>query len=159
VYNIYVTGTSGEAPMRLLTNFQRCFILAEAVIRLKTPGIADSLYKQGIRASMQETGISQGDINTYFKANPTIVTLNGTDVHRLNQIMFQKWIAWVGNGYEAWNDYRRTGSPHLQSALNVSFTPNIPQRLLYPPAEVAANGDVIPKTNVNIDNRVWWSLP
>jgi hypothetical protein len=159
VYNTYVVGNSGEAPMRLLTNFQRCFILAEAVIRLKTPGIADSLYKQGIRASMQETGISQGDINTYFKANPTIVTLNGTDVHRLNQIMFQKWIAWVGNGYEAWNDYRRTGSPHLQPALNVSFTPTIPQRLLYPPSEVAANGDLIPKTNVNIDNRVWWSLP
>jgi hypothetical protein len=37
----------------------------------------------------------------------------------------------------------------------VSFTPNIPQRLLYPPSEVAANGDAIPK--VVISDRVWWA--
>ncbi len=155
VYSTYVLGTGGEAPVRLLTNFQRCFILAEAVITLKTPGIADSLYKQGIRASMLETGLSQGDINTYFKANPTIVTLSGTDAHKVNQIIRQKWTAWVGNGYEAWNDYRRTGYPRLQPALNVSFTPNIPQRLLYPPSEVAANGDNIP--TVTIATPVWWT--
>jgi hypothetical protein len=161
VYNTYVTGTSGEAPMRLLTNFQRAFILAECAVRLGTPGDANALYQEGIRSSMELTGVSTNDINAYFAANPSIVTLSSTstNTHKLNQILFQKWIAWVGNGYEAWNDYRRTGSPHLQAALNVSFTPTIPQRLLYPPSEVAANGDVIPKTNVNIDNRVWWSLP
>lgn len=155
VYNTYVLGNAGEAPVRLLTNFQRCFILAESVITLKTPGVADSLYKQGIRASMQETGLSQSDINTYFKANPAIVTLSGTDAHKINQIIRQKWTAWVGNGYEAWNDYRRTGYPRLQPALNVSFTPNIPQRLLYPPSEVAANGDNIPA--VTIATPVWWT--
>ena len=157
VYNTYVTGTSGEAPMRLLTNFQRCFILAEMAVRLKTAGDANALYQEGITRSMELAGLSAADIATYFAANPTIVTLSGTDTHKLNQILFQKWIAWVGNGYEAWNDYRRTGSPHLRPALNVSFTPNIPQRLLYPPSEIAANGDVLPKTNVNIDNPVWWA--
>ncbi|MGI4762028.1 MAG: SusD/RagB family nutrient-binding outer membrane lipoprotein [Janthinobacterium lividum] len=157
VYNTYLLGTSGEAPMRLLTNFQRCFILAEMAVRLKTPGDANLLYQEGITRSMELAGLSTVDINTYFAANPTIVTLSGTDTHKLNQILFQKWIAWVGNGYEAWNDYRRTGSPHLAPALNVSFTPNIPQRLLYPPSEVAANGDAIPK--VVISDRVWWSVP
>ena len=157
VYNTYVTGTSGEAPMRLLTNFQRCFILAEMAVRLRTAGDANALYQEGITRSMELAGLSTADIATYFAANPTIVTLSGTDTHKLNQILFQKWIAWVGNGYEAWNDYRRTGSPHLRPALNVSFTPNIPQRLLYPPSEIAANGDVIPKTNVNIDSPVWWA--
>jgi hypothetical protein len=106
---------------------------------------------------MELTGVSTTEIDAYFAANPAIVTLRGTDEHKYNQIIRQKWVAWVGNGYEAWNDYRRTGYPRLQPALNVSFTPNIPQRLLYPPSEVAANGDVIPKTNVNIDNRVWWA--
>jgi hypothetical protein len=157
VYNTYVTGTSGEAPMRLLTNFQRCFILAEMAIRLGTAGDANALYQEGIRRSMELTGVSTTEIDAYFAANPAIVTLRGTDEHKYNQIIRQKWVAWVGNGYEAWNDYRRTGYPRLQPALNVSFTPNIPQRLLYPPSEVAANGDVIPKTNVNIDNRVWWA--
>ncbi len=157
VYNTYVTGTSGEAPMRLLTNFQRAFILAECAVRLGTPGDANALYQEGIRRSMELTGLSTGDIDAYFAANPSIVTLSATstDTHKLNQILFQKWIAWVGNGYEAWNDYRRTGSPHLQPALNVSFTSNIPQRLLYPPSEVAANGDMIPK--VVIENPVWWA--
>ena len=157
VYNTYVTGTSGEAPMRLLTNFQRCFILAEMAIRLKTAGDANALYQEGIRRSMELTGLSTGDIDAYFAANPAIVTLRGDDNHKYDQIIRQKWVAWVGNGYEAWNDYRRTGFPLLQPALNVSFTPNIPKRLLYPPSEVAANSDLIPKTNVNIDNPVWWA--
>jgi hypothetical protein len=157
VYNTYVVGASGEAPMRLLTNFQRAFILAECAVQLGTRGDANALYQEGIRASMLETGLSAADITTYFANNPTIVTLSGTKVHRLNQILFQKWIAWVGNGYEAWNDYRRTGSPHLQPALNVVFTPTIPQRLLYPPSELAANGDVVPKTNVTIEVPVWWA--
>jgi hypothetical protein len=155
VYNTYVTGTSGEAPMRLLTNFQRCFILAEMAIRLKTAGDANALYQEGIRRSMELTGISTSDIDAYFAANPAIVTLRGDDSHKYDQIIRQKWVAWVGNGYEAWNDYRRTGYPRLQPALNVSFTPNIPQRLLYPPSEVAANGDAIPK--VVISDRVWWA--
>jgi hypothetical protein len=155
VYNTYVTGTSGEAPMRLLTNFQRCFILAEMAIRLKTAGDANALYQEGIRRSMELTGLSTTDIDAYFAANPAIVTLRGDDSHKYDQIIRQKWVAWVGNGYEAWNDYRRTGYPRLQPALNVSFTPNIPQRLLYPPSEVAANGDAIPK--VVITDRVWWA--
>jgi hypothetical protein len=157
VYNTYVTGTSGEAPMRLLTNFQRCFILAEMAIRLKTAGDANALYQEGIRRSMELTGVSTSDIDTYFAANPAIVTLRGTDEHKYNQIIRQKWVAWVGNGYEAWNDYRRTGYPRLQPALNISFTTAIPQRLLYPPSEVAANGDAIPR--VVITDRVWWSVP
>lgn len=155
VYNTYLLGTSGEAPVRLLTNFQRAFILAEAAIRLKTPGDANALYQEGITRSMELTGLSTTEINAYFTANPNIVTLRGTDDHKLDQILRQKWVAWVGNGYEAWNDYRRTSRPRLQPALNVSFTPNIPQRLLYPPSEVAANGDVMPK--VTIDVPVWWA--
>jgi hypothetical protein len=155
VYNTYVTGTSGEAPMRLLTNFQRCFILAEMAIRLKTAGDANALYQEGIRSSMELTGVSTSDINKYFAANPAIVTLRGDDANKIHQIITQKWVAWVGNGYEAWNDYRRTGYPSLQPALNVSFTSNIPQRLLYPPSEIAANGDAIPK--VVIENPVWWA--
>ena len=157
VYSTYVLGAVGEAPVRLLTNFQRAFILAEAAVRLKTAGDANALFQEGITQSMLLTGLSMADVATYFAANPAIVTLRGNDEHKLDQILTQKWIAWVGNGYEAWNDYRRTGYPQLQPALNVSFTPRIPQRLLYPPSEVAANGDVMPKTDVTIDKPVWWA--
>lgn len=155
VYASYVLGTAGEAPVRLLTNFQRLFILAESAITLKTVGIPDSLYREGIRRSMEETGLSSPEIETYIRTNPAITHLRGTDAHKVNQIIRQKWIAWVGNGYEAYNDYRRTGYPRLQPALNVSVTPNIPQRLLYPPSEVAGNGANIP--TAVITTKVWWA--
>ncbi|MFD1468333.1 SusD/RagB family nutrient-binding outer membrane lipoprotein [Hymenobacter caeli] len=155
VYGGYVLGTGGETPIRILTNFQRAFILAEAAVKLKTAGDANALYQEGIRLSMEKTGLSDTDIDAYFTANPAIVTLSGSDEHKVSQIIRQKWTAWVGNGYEAYNDYRRTGYPKLQPALNVSVTPNIPQRLLYPPSEVAGNGDNIPKAVIT--DRVWWA--
>jgi hypothetical protein len=102
-------------------------------------------------------GVSTSDINAYFAANPKVVTLSGDANHKVNQIIRQKWIAWVGNGYEAWNDYRRTGFPRLRPALNVTFTPNIPQRLLYPPSEIAANRDNVPTTSVTVSDPVWWA--
>ena len=155
VYGPYVLGSGGQAPVRVLTNFQRAFILAEAAVTLKTAGDADVLYKQGIRASMEETGLVKAEIDAYFAANPKIVTLGGSDEHKVSQIIRQKWTAWVGNGYEAYNDYRRTGYPKLQPALNVTVTPNIPQRLLYPPSEAASNGENIP--TAAITDRVWWA--
>ncbi|MBC6990047.1 SusD/RagB family nutrient-binding outer membrane lipoprotein [Hymenobacter sp. BT491] len=156
VYSTYVLGSAGQAPVRLLTNFQRAFILAESAITLKTAGDANALYQEGIRRSMEKTGLTTTEIDAYFAANPKIVTLAGTDAHKINQIIRQKWMAWVGNGYEAYNDYRRTGYPRLQPALNVSVTPNIPNRLLYPPSEVAGNGENIP--SVVITDRVWWDV-
>jgi hypothetical protein len=155
VYNTYVVGTGGEAPVRLLTNFQRAFILAESAVKLKTAGDANALYQEGIRRSMEKTGLTTAEIDAYFAANPTIVNLRGNDDYKVSQIIRQKWIAWVGNGYEAYNDYRRTGYPRLQPALNVSFTPNIPQRYLYPPSEVSGNGANIP--TVTVTTPVWWA--
>jgi len=156
VYSTYVLGPEGEAPVRLLTNFQRAFILAESVIRLKTAGDANALYQEGIRRSMEKTGLTTAEIDAYFAANPKVVTLAGTDDHKINQIIRQKWFAWVGNGYEAYNDYRRTGFPQLQPALNVTITPTIPNRLLYPPSEIAANGANVPEAVIT--DRVWWDV-
>ena len=156
VYSTYLLGAGGQAPVRLLTNFQRAFILAEAAITLKTAGDANKLYQEGIRQSMLKTGLTATEIDTYFAANPTIVTLSGDDAHKVSQIIRQKWMAWLGNGYEAFNDFRRTGYPRLRPALNAtSLTPNIPARLLYPPSEIAANGDNVP--TVTIEDPVWWA--
>ncbi|MFC7667897.1 SusD/RagB family nutrient-binding outer membrane lipoprotein [Hymenobacter humi] len=156
VYSTYVLGAGGQAPVRVLTNFQRAFILAESAISLKTAGDANKLFQEGIRRSMEKTGLTTAEIDAYFAANPGIVNLGGTDTHKINQIITQKWIAWVGNGYEAYNDYRRTGFPRLQPALNVTVTPNIPNRLLYPPAEVSANEKNIPAAVIT--DRVWWDV-
>ena len=160
-YNTYLTG-SGEAPIRLLTNFQVNFILAEACLKLGVIGSADAYYKAGIRASMQKVGIADTTIDKYFLANNAIVTLDptvSTTEQQLQQIITQKYIAWIGNGIEAYNDYRRTGYPVLALPLNpVGDDPTmIPTRLPYTPNELARNPNAPnprPKTNV----KLWFAL-
>jgi hypothetical protein len=155
----YLVGTTGEAPLRLLTNFQRAFILAEAALILGTAGDANALYQEGIRASMRKTGMTDAEVNNYFATNPTVVTLAGTTEEQRKQIITQKYIAWVGNGVEAYNDYRRTGYPVLALSQNaLGDDPNtIPKRIPYNPDEAARNPNQPnprPLTNV----KVWWGL-
>jgi hypothetical protein len=161
-YNVYIRGNSGEAPARLLTNFQRLFILAESALTLPgitVAGTAQSLYQDAIRASMTKAGITDAAVTAYFAANPNIATLRGSTEQRRNQIMTQKWIAWVGNGIEAYNDYRRTGYPKLAPVLNpAGDDATLPQRFALPLSELTANaGAENQDVNVRTSARVWWA--
>ena len=159
---VYQVGTSGEAPIRLITNFQRAFILAEAALTNPAIGNAQTFYQEGIRASMVKAGVADAAVTAYFAANPTVATLstNAADQAKsLNKIITQKWIAWVGNGYEAYNDFRRTNYPRLTVVLNASGDDptKIPVRFPYPNGELSSNAGNSPgliKTNV----RVWWDI-
>lgn len=159
-YNTYVVGVSGEAPVRMVTNFQRAFILAESALILGTPGDPQALFTEGIRASMSKAGVATADIDAYLlaPANRRWVILSGTNQQKLNQIITQKWIAFIGNGYEAYNDYRRTGYPRLSVVPNPSAeSPNaIPVRLQYPTSEQVANSKNIPTPLPQPNNPVWW---
>jgi hypothetical protein len=162
-YNVYLRGNTGDAPVRLLTNFQRLFIMAESALVLGTStggGTVQSLYQDAIRASMTKAGISDADVTAYFAANPSVAILRGSTAQRLNQIMTQKWIAWVGNGYEAFNDYRRTGYPRLALALNASGdNPNvIPKRFVYPASELSGNANNAPTVVPGTTAPVWWDV-
>ncbi|HVG41339.1 MAG TPA: SusD/RagB family nutrient-binding outer membrane lipoprotein [Chitinophagaceae bacterium] len=158
-YNVYVTGASGEAPVRLLTNFGVQFILAEAALILNTPGDPNAYYQAGIRASMQKVGMTTAEIDNYFATNPAVVTLSGTTEQKRQQIIIQKYIAWVGNAIEAYNDYRRTGYPSLTLPLNTTGdNPNvIPKRLPYTPNELTRNPNA-PNPRPKTDVKVWWAL-
>lgn len=154
----YVTGTSGEAPIRLITNFQRAFILAEAAVRFNTGGNAQQLYTEGIRASMTATGVSDADVTAYLAANPAVATLSANQEEAVKQIITQKYIAWIGNGYEAWNDWRRTGYPELTPAQNAAgIDNNIPRRLPYPATEFGRNPNMPLPAPTN-DVKVWWDV-
>ena len=157
-YNTYLTGVSGEAPIRILTNFQVQFILAEAALILGTPGNANTYYQAGITASMQKVGMTAAEIADYFATNPTVVTLSGTTEEQRKQIITQKYIAWIGNGIEAYNDFRRTGYPVLALVNNAAGdNPNvIPTRLPYTPAELAANPNA-PKPRPKTDVKLWFA--
>jgi hypothetical protein len=157
-YNTYLTGVAGEAPIRILTNFQTQFILAEAALVLGTAGDANAYYQAGITASMQKVGMTAAEIANYFATNPTVVTLSGTVEEQRKQIITQKYIAWIGNGIEAYNDYRRTGYPVLALVNNAAGdNPNvIPTRLPYTPAELAANPNA-PKPRPKTDVKLWFA--
>ena len=160
MYNTYVVGTTGDAPARLLTNFQVKFILAEAVVKLGITGNANTYFQDGIRASMTKAGMTAAQINTYFTTNPTVVTLSGTPENMVKQIITQKYLAWVGNGFEAYNDYRRTGYPQLALALNVTGGDNpsqIPKRFAYTTSETNANPNQ-PTPRPRTDEKIWWGL-
>lgn len=154
----YLIGTTGSAPIRLLTNFQAQFILAEAALILGTPGDPNTFYQAGIKASMQEVGMADADITAYFAANPTVVTLTGTTEQKRQQIITQKYIAWCGNGIEIYDDYRRTGYPVLALPLNPGGDDPtvIPTRLPYTLGELNTNPNAPnPRPLVNV--KLWWA--
>ena len=134
------------------------FILAEAALVLGTPGDPNAYYQAGIKASMTKVGMAQSDINAYFAANPSVVTLTGTPQQMLQQIITQKYIAWCGNGIEVFDDYRRTGYPVLALPLNAGGDdPNvIPTRLPYTIGELNTNPNA-PNPRPLVDVKLWWA--
>jgi hypothetical protein len=158
-YNTYVVGTNGEAPLRLITSFQRAFILAEAALTLGIAGDPNALYQEGIRMSMQKVGMTPTEITTYFAANPLVVNLTGTTPDKLKQIITQKYISLVGNGIEAYNDYRRTGYPVLALSLKAGGDDpsSIPKRFAYQPGEATRNPNQ-PNPRIKTNVKVWWGL-
>jgi Starch-binding associating with outer membrane len=158
-YNSFVTGpdATGRYLIRLVSNSQRAFLLSEAALVLGTAGDANALYQEGIRAHMTKCGMTIAEIDAYFTANPAIVTLTGSTEEKLKQIITQKYISFVTNPLEAYNDYRRTGYPSLQVALNSAGDDptTIPKRYPYTPNERARNPNA-PKPRPLMNVKVWW---
>ncbi|HEY4291124.1 MAG TPA: SusD/RagB family nutrient-binding outer membrane lipoprotein [Puia sp.] len=159
-YGSYLIGTTGNAPIRLLTNFQVNFILAEAALVLGTSGDANTYYQAGIKASMTKVGMAAADITAYFTANPTVVTLSGSNEDMRKQIITQKYVAWIGNGIEAYDDYRRTGYPVLALPNNPGGDDPtvIPTRLPYTNGELTTNPNA-PNPRPLVDVKLWWAKP
>jgi Starch-binding associating with outer membrane len=145
------TAYSGSAPIRMLTFAEYNFIRAEAALRFASPGVAQTFYQAGIRASMENAGVAAVDITNYLTANGTLV---GTSSQQLEQIINEKFIASFGVALEPWSDYRRTGYPTLVLPSN-AVVPFFPRSLFYPQSEIDLNsGNAVQKTGMNV--RVFW---
>ena len=159
-WNTAITGANGVGPVRLLTNAQRAFIMAEALIAIPgvtLPKTAQEYYEEGIRSSMLEFGVPVATVDTYFNDHAAEVTLSGTTEEQIAQIITQKYIAGTGNGLEAWNDYRRTGYPAFAEHLNaVGIDGKRPKRAQYINEEVQRNPNF---ANIVLPNvNVWWDV-
>jgi Starch-binding associating with outer membrane len=161
-YGVAITGGDGKGPIPLLTNSQRAFMMAEIAVRFKIGGDAQTLFQDGIRASMAAAGVTPTAITAYFTANPTAVTLSGSDAAQIEQIINQKWISLVGNSFEAYNDWRRTGFPQLvEIGTGTSIDGKRPRRFIYTNNEISRNPNLLPAgTTVppQVNVRVWWDI-
>jgi hypothetical protein len=123
-------------------------------------GAAATFYTNGVTASLAQNSITGTDATAYL-AKPDVVFNPSTAVE---QIITQKWIAnYLGNGWESWAEYRRTGFPDLldpvPTALNTDK--HIPRRQQYPQSEHDINGDnyneVIARQGPDaLSTHVWW---
>lgn len=156
-------GGAGIAPY-MLSSFVN-FMLAEAVLTI--PGVngnAAAYYENGITHSINKvksfgtlSGVNLGgmqptttEINTFI--SDRVSEFNSANSNeKMELLMTQYWIALRGNGIEAYNNYRRTGYPYLQSPL--SSGTNFPRINLYPAVHTNNNTNAVQQA---ITNQVFW---
>jgi len=131
-----VTGKSstGAAPFRMITYADLLFIKAE----LMQAGIISGDVQSTLQSAIQEAFSQVDQVVTMVnngQSAPKVATAAATTTYisnvmsefnaansdkKMEIIITQKWISEFGNGFESYNDYRRTGYPTL-------FDPNNPQ--------------------------------
>ena len=155
-----LTGTifrenTGDLDANFMTAWETNLLLAEAAERGIITADAQTLYETGVQQAFEYWNSAMpADYLTVGSA-----TYGSSDP--IEQIITQKWIANVINGYEGWIEYRRTGFPQLKT-ISASLNNNlIPTRLPYPSSEAALNAASFEvassATNGNsINAPVWW---
>ncbi|MDO5969750.1 SusD/RagB family nutrient-binding outer membrane lipoprotein [Flavivirga aquimarina] len=139
-----------------ITAWEVHFALAEAAERGLITADAQTLYETGVTLAFDYW-------NTDLPANYLTgnANFNSATSTPLEQIITQKWIASVINGYEGWIEYRRTGFPELK-AISASLNNDLlPVRMPYPAEEEALNAENYAEAASATDNNsinisVWW---
>ncbi|MDH7444530.1 SusD/RagB family nutrient-binding outer membrane lipoprotein [Aquimarina sp. 2201CG14-23] len=160
------TEVTNVLPTQVFSAAESYFLQAEAAL-LGYSGNAQSLYEQGIRASMSFWGVPSGDIESFI-LNESIVTLTGSTEQQLNSVWNQRWLALLMNGYESWSLVRRTNLiPVLTDNTTFFVTePNngsVPKRLPYSSTEVVANEANVQQAIQNqgpdlMTTSLWWDI-
>lgn len=152
-----------DSPTIWTSYAQVLFTEAEAAHLGWIPGgdvAAADFYNQGVTASLTQNGVGNAAVTTYL--NQAAVKFSVSTA--LEQIHTQKWIAgFLGNGWESWAEYRRTGLPKLLDPVPGSLSPgqNIPRRQQYPQTEHDLNltnyNAVIARQGPDaLNTRVYW---
>ncbi len=147
--------TSATLPGYFMTYSELMFLMAEAAHKGFITGNAADYYAAGIQASFVMNGI-EGDYASYM--THAGVPFNATTA--LQQIAEQNWIALYCQGTESWTEWRRTGFPVLEKAID-AIIDEIPSRFTYPGIEQSINS-----TNYNsavgtqgadlLTTKMWW---
>jgi hypothetical protein len=167
--NFKVLG-SASAPIFFVTHAQTKLLMAEAAHLGWIGGSAQQYYEEGVRASMEEwslypnvaAAITVAEQDAYL-AQPE-VAFNTTDALELTNTQY--WIANVGNGAEAFANFRRTGFPALTPNASNGGLPGggFVRRMAYPDDESSENESSYIAASAaiggdNLTSRVFWDIP
>ncbi len=148
---------AGNLKANIMTSFEMNFLLAEAAEKGLIVGDAKTYYETGITHAFSFWNVEMP--SNYLSHEKVGYKIDGNNP--IEQIITQKWLANIVNGYEGWIEYRRTGFPALKS-VTASLNQNLfPVRMPYPTSEDALNNAnfkiAADKTNNNSVNApVWW---
>lgn len=139
--NFNASFTKGSAPAlikaRVITYAEQEFILAEAAEKGLIAGghaAATTYYNAGVIGAYAEAGLTTAQANNYL--THAGVAYTGDE----NQIITQKWLVNINNGFEGWIEFRRTGFPVFQTGGSANMNGGaIPSRFLYPTTEQTIN--------------------
>jgi len=148
---------TGDLDFNYLTAWETNFLLAESVVKGYLSGDAKTYYDLGVNQAFEFYNVLPAE--SYLSVAPTAYD----ETRALEQIITQKWIANIGNAYEGWAEWRRTGFPALkpvEASLNGGL---YPVRMPYPSDEQALNFEnyqtaaaATQDNSVNVP--VWWDV-
>ncbi|MEL7223163.1 MAG: SusD/RagB family nutrient-binding outer membrane lipoprotein [Bacteroidota bacterium] len=150
---------TSDLDANFLTAWETHFLLAEAAERGLIDADAQSLYELAVQQAFEYWQTpTPAD---YLTTGPAAYKANGANP--IEQIITQKWLANIINGYEGWIEYRRTGFPTLKTISASLNNDLIPVRLPYPTDEAALNpvnfNAAAANTNGNsVNSMVWWDV-
>ncbi|MFV0586344.1 SusD/RagB family nutrient-binding outer membrane lipoprotein [Bacteroides reticulotermitis] len=163
-YKLSLPGTSflkDSAPAVFYTYAEVLFIYAEAAARGWITADANSLYQQAITASLNQFGVSNEDVIEEYLQQEGVQY----DASRwFEKIGWQKWIAYYGQGPDAFTDWRRLGYPQLAAGPNSALNAGeLPRRFFYPATEQSLNGKnyrlaVAHQGADEITTRLWFDV-
>lgn len=148
---------TGALKFAYISSWETHFLLAEAAERGLIAADPKVIYETAVQQAFDYWNTPLPA--SYLSNGAASYKLNGAN--GLEQILEQKWIANILNGYESWVEYRRTGFPQLKTIAASLNNDLIPVRMPYPSDEQALNRDnflqAAAATNGNsINAKTWW---
>lgn len=147
---------TGVLDANFMTAWETGFLLAEAAERNLITADAQSLYESAVSQSFAYWNVAMPA--DYLTNGEASYGINGNNP--IEQIITQKWLSNIINGYEGWIEYRRTGFPALKSVSASLNEGLIPRRMPYPADEAALNANnyaaATAENSNSVNATVWW---
>ncbi|KAF2515710.1 SusD/RagB family nutrient-binding outer membrane lipoprotein [Flavobacterium foetidum] len=131
----FLTSTS---PAVIVSYSETLFNLAEAAARGYISGDPEQYYKNAITASFNQFGITDATVISNY-LNQAVVKYDASNYAK--SIGTQKWIAFFGQGLDAFTEWRRLDYPVLKAGADAVLDGQIPSRFFYPGTEQSLNGN------------------